>query len=294
MKIKTSHKSAFTLVELSIVLVIIGLVVGGIFVGNDLINAAKIRSQITQLEKLEVAMNAFKLKYNCIPGDCADAQNFFGTTFNGATINPGNGDGKILSTAAGYNGTDCLSGKATGSETDQVFIHLNASGLGNYEFSDANGNIPNKTWVGMYLLPHDVYGGGMMVTCLDPVHPITAAGYNFLPSFSSGTGIIIGGVPNGGGNVNYNGRIYGIAGVYVNDSNNPLHIPPSIAQAIDIKIDDGIPSTGRVGVGFACYALQPDTLWSAISQGYPWVNSYAPLVAATPPCNVSMVKVIWN
>ena len=48
-------KRGFTLIELSIVLVIIGLIVGGILVGQDLINAAAIRAQIAQVEKYQTA-----------------------------------------------------------------------------------------------------------------------------------------------------------------------------------------------------------------------------------------------
>ena len=63
----------FTLIELSIVLVIIGLIIGGILVGKDLIVAAANRAYISQLEKYNTATNAFKLKYGCLPGDCAIA-----------------------------------------------------------------------------------------------------------------------------------------------------------------------------------------------------------------------------
>src|SRR5262249_9059877 len=66
----------FTLVELSIVLVIIGLITGGILVGRDLIHAAEIRSTVAQEEKLNVAAQTFRTKYNCLAGDCADAATF--------------------------------------------------------------------------------------------------------------------------------------------------------------------------------------------------------------------------
>lgn len=80
--------SGFTLIELSIVLVIIGLVVGGVLVGRDLIKAAELRKQISQIESFDVAFNTFRLKYNCLPGDCANATNF-GFAGNG------NGNGEI-------------------------------------------------------------------------------------------------------------------------------------------------------------------------------------------------------
>ena len=58
----------FTLVELSIVLVIIGLIVGGILTGKDLIRAAELRSVQSDKEKIVTAINTFELKYNCLPG----------------------------------------------------------------------------------------------------------------------------------------------------------------------------------------------------------------------------------
>ena len=63
------HRGGFTLIELSIVLVIIGLLAGGVLVGRDLIAAAALRSQITQIEKYNAAANTFRAKYGFLPGD---------------------------------------------------------------------------------------------------------------------------------------------------------------------------------------------------------------------------------
>src|SRR5579884_1907131 len=67
----TRHPHAgFTLIELSIVLVIIGLVVGSILAGRDLIDAAQQRAQLAQIEKYQTAVHTFELKYNgYLPGD---------------------------------------------------------------------------------------------------------------------------------------------------------------------------------------------------------------------------------
>lgn len=77
----------FTLIELSMVLVIIGLISGGILVGRELFHAAEIRATIRQVEDFNAAVNTFKGKYNCLPGDCANAGNFF----DPATDGDGNG-----------------------------------------------------------------------------------------------------------------------------------------------------------------------------------------------------------
>src|ERR1700710_2201298 len=69
MRRRHGENQGFTLIELSIVLVIIGLIVGGVLVGQDLIKAAATRAQISQIEKYNQAVNTFKTKYNGIPGD---------------------------------------------------------------------------------------------------------------------------------------------------------------------------------------------------------------------------------
>lgn len=87
----------FTLIELSIVLVIIGLIVGGILVGKDMIRSAELRSVMSDVDKFKSAVNAFRSKYNCIPGDCIDATVFFGVDNDciAGSSGPGtcNGDG---------------------------------------------------------------------------------------------------------------------------------------------------------------------------------------------------------
>ena len=69
-------RHGFTLIELSLVVVIIGLIVGGVLVGRDLINAAAIRSQISQLEGFDMAVSVFKQKYGALPGDIRNPQDF--------------------------------------------------------------------------------------------------------------------------------------------------------------------------------------------------------------------------
>jgi prepilin-type N-terminal cleavage/methylation domain-containing protein len=89
----TSH-TGFSLIELSIVLVIIGLLTGGILVGRSLINLAQIRAQISQIEKFDTAVKTFQLKYNCLPGDCSQAV-IFGLGSSGGPGDNGNGNAHI-------------------------------------------------------------------------------------------------------------------------------------------------------------------------------------------------------
>jgi prepilin-type N-terminal cleavage/methylation domain-containing protein len=81
----------FTLIELSIVIVIIGLIVAGVVGGQALVKQANLRSVISDMNKFQVAVNTFKLEYNAIPGDFSRATNYWG----GVTVD-GNGDKRVL------------------------------------------------------------------------------------------------------------------------------------------------------------------------------------------------------
>lgn len=59
----------FTLVEISIVIVIIGLLIAGVIKGGSLIQSAKVSNAITLVQDLSVAVNAFKQQYHMLPGD---------------------------------------------------------------------------------------------------------------------------------------------------------------------------------------------------------------------------------
>ncbi len=88
------QKVGFTLIELSIVLVIIGLVVGGILVGQDLIHAASLRAMLSQVQSFQQAVNTFSLKYNDLPGDVlASKATAFGLHPRAGGRAHGDGDG---------------------------------------------------------------------------------------------------------------------------------------------------------------------------------------------------------
>lgn len=84
----TSH--GFSLVELSIVLVILGLLTGGILGGQSLIKAAEMRAITTEYQQWQTAVNTFQDKYFALPGDMTNATSFW----PGVTAN-GNGDGRV-------------------------------------------------------------------------------------------------------------------------------------------------------------------------------------------------------
>lgn len=69
----------FSLVELSIVLVILGLLVGGVLAGQSLIRAAELRSVTADLQRYQTAINTFRNKYFAMPGDMTNATAFWGS-----------------------------------------------------------------------------------------------------------------------------------------------------------------------------------------------------------------------
>lgn len=81
---------------MSIVLVIIGLIVGGVLVGQDLIRAAGVRATISQIEKYNTAVNTFRGKYGALPGDLnASVATQFGFAARGPFAGEGDGNGVI-------------------------------------------------------------------------------------------------------------------------------------------------------------------------------------------------------
>ncbi|MBN9993879.1 prepilin-type N-terminal cleavage/methylation domain-containing protein, partial [Listeria monocytogenes] len=71
-------KPGFSLIELSIVLVILGLLTGGILAGQSLIRAAELRSVGEEYQKNRTAVATFRDKYFAIPGDMTNATSFWG------------------------------------------------------------------------------------------------------------------------------------------------------------------------------------------------------------------------
>ncbi len=121
---------AFTLIELSIVLVVIGLVAGGVLVGQSLIKAAEIRSAVTQMSNFQIAANTFKDKYFYFPGDLPNATSFWG---DNGTHCP---DGAIADTTPGTcngdgDGTVTEKAAAAGEESEghMFWNHLMYAGL---------------------------------------------------------------------------------------------------------------------------------------------------------------------
>ncbi len=95
---KMPSSRGFTLVELSIVIIIIGFLIAGIAAGNSLIKQAALNSVVTDLQSYQTAYNNFILRYNAIPGDMKSASTYWtdGVCAETATNCDGDGNGLIL------------------------------------------------------------------------------------------------------------------------------------------------------------------------------------------------------
>ena len=123
----------FTLVEIAIVLVIIGLLLGGVLKGQGLIDSAKVKNIIQQANSLSAAVNAYQDKFRALPGDDIQAT----THVPGALMN-GNGDGQITE----YLGAPqhlALGGFITGAYNGTSDFMTSAQGGAVYLYNDPVG-----------------------------------------------------------------------------------------------------------------------------------------------------------
>jgi prepilin-type N-terminal cleavage/methylation domain-containing protein len=213
----------FTLIELSIVLVIIGLIIGGVLVGRDLIRAAEIRALYGEYTQLTTAMNAFKIKYNCVAGDCPRATDFFGTDPEGCGVAAPDKTSAKMETCNGNGNNKIGEDGATENESLILWQHLSAARL----------------WPGMYrgAIRFDIIPTFLDGTVLPQIKVAKNAGWYITNDASVWR---LGAVPYTGNFVStfaYNLFNYSLTeGI----------ISPIEARALDTKYDDGAPATGLI------------------------------------------------
>jgi prepilin-type N-terminal cleavage/methylation domain-containing protein len=123
-----TKQKGFTLVEIAIVLVIVGLLIGGVLKGQEMITNAKLKRIESDNAGLAAAMFSYQDRYLQLPGDDDGAENRFslytdGTNDPGAAVN-GNSDGSITGLWVGDSTV-----AAPNQETGNYWKHLRASGL---------------------------------------------------------------------------------------------------------------------------------------------------------------------
>ncbi len=113
-----SQQSGFTLVEIAIVLVIIGLLLGGILKGQELINSAKVKNLANDFRVIPTYIYAFQDKFKSLPGDDSAATAHMTTCT--APCQNGNGNGVIGGNWNSLTATD---------ETWQFWAHVRLANL---------------------------------------------------------------------------------------------------------------------------------------------------------------------
>ena len=225
------RKSGFTLIELSIVLVIIGLLAGGVLVGRDLIKAAEVHAQVAQIEQFKTASNTFRVKYGYLAGDIPDpAATQFGFKARGTHAwGEGDGNGILQGSCAPFGNAVCTASKFS---------------TGTYDTVDFVGETV-LFWADLSqvaLIP------GKYVGNADTIAP---AGSKIYPDTKLGNGGYVG---VGTGGVPYTGSCSTFSACDGRNyfSTGSIGVSVSQAYAIDKKIDDGLPQTGTV---LAVYAV---------------------------------------
>jgi prepilin-type N-terminal cleavage/methylation domain-containing protein len=158
-------QSGFTLIEIAIVLVIIGLLLGGVLKGQELITGARVRNLIQQQDGVKAAYFGFLDRYRALPGDYSSATtNITGTTKNG------DGDGQIELD----NGTNA--------ESVLAWEHLAKSGFINgsyiYAATSTDASNPKNPYAGFMQLVYDANYGGNTTTTPSPTRHNLKTGPN--------------------------------------------------------------------------------------------------------------------
>ncbi len=232
----SAKKRGFTLIEMSIVLVIIGLIVGGILVGQSLIDAAGMRATISQIQKYNQATNTFYGKYGYLPGDIPNpTATSFGFASRGPEPGMGNGDGII---AGFYLPNSVTKGALQSGEPGMFWVDLSKAQLIGGTFSTAT---PTQLSSLCVVTPTST-------PKLSDFFPQAKLGYNtYVVVWSGGYSLADG--------TNYFG-LTAISQTYCygtsqfiypqNGSFVPVGLTVAQADGIDAKIDVGLPQSGNV------------------------------------------------
>ena len=145
-----SRQTGFTLVEIAIVLVIIGLLLGGVLKGQELINSAKVKNLANDFRTIPIYIYGYQDRFRALPGDDKNAETHLGNTAKGTE---GNGNGVIDGV---WNSEDSTV------ESYLFWLHVRLAG-----FAPGSTDINDAAYI-----PRNAEGGRIGVTGADKV-PIT-------------------------------------------------------------------------------------------------------------------------
>ena len=220
-------KHGFSLLELSIVLVIIGLIAGGIVAGASMIRAAELRAVITEKQQYQTAINSFRDKYLGVPGDRKNATDFWGEMGDAAA-------GACPATAG--TGTETCDGNGDG----MIGEHAGANEHFTFWQHLANADLVAGSLTGVNDISQHALEGAIIGENI-PSSKISSAGF-----FATWRGAVASHAhyfDSADGNLFH----YGADTVSGPSVYWPLFMPAEVWN-IDKKLDDGKPATGNVKV----------------------------------------------
>lgn len=230
----TCNESGFSLVELAVVIIIIGLLIGGVLKGQQLIEGTKVTATITEIKNIQAAYKAFKSAYGLPAGDLPDATVRLANCSAGATsCEDGNGDGIIggagVGAAAGSGIVNFWEGDnfAIGDENTQFWKHLSLAGM----ITGVQANADLVAW--------------------GESHPASSirGGYTIAQTRCAVDGAVGGATCNAspeGLTLRLQNCLDTCPGNNIEMGIGRAPMSPKQAEMIDAKMDDGIPNMGKV------------------------------------------------
>ena len=218
---KNKKKSAFSLIELSIVLIIIGLLIAGVTGGASLIKSSELRAIMSEARSFATAVNGFYNQFNYLPGD-------YNTAIGGSSA--GNGDGTI----------QYYSSTATAPTNEGRAAWFQMKGAGTLDSSIISATIAPTVVAAVPAVT--TFGTNV------PSSKIKNSGWDFDYNTTTLQNVVVLTGPIAVGSVTdtlVNGTFKSTAA-----------IAPTDALSIDAKIDDGVANAGKVrGVLVTCFNI---------------------------------------